>query len=185
MKVGLILCKCFNTYPNSVSVLISFVFSLWIINDFEIITSSINQSIENYQWTMHSFTSSLVIKDSHKERYMLHPPFFLSWVQHRFSGNHVIPYLIARGRIVNAFFLVIFDCLIHWTPRTFWCTFWWTFWWTFWSSFLLGTTFCFTKTMNEVVWNFQTNNYRVAFNMRASHEFTLGLLHLCMVRTSW
>ena len=30
MKVGLILCKCFITYPNSVSVLIS-----WIINEFE------------------------------------------------------------------------------------------------------------------------------------------------------
>ena len=27
MKVGLILCKCFITYPNSISVLISFVFS--------------------------------------------------------------------------------------------------------------------------------------------------------------
>ena len=37
MKVGLILCKCFITYPNSVSVLISFVFSSWIINQFEII----------------------------------------------------------------------------------------------------------------------------------------------------
>ena len=35
MKVGLILCKCFTTYPNSVSVLISFVFSSWIINEFE------------------------------------------------------------------------------------------------------------------------------------------------------
>ena len=39
MKVGLILCKCFITYPNSVSVLISFVFSSWIINEFEITKS--------------------------------------------------------------------------------------------------------------------------------------------------
>ena len=31
MKVGLILCKCFITYSNSVS--ISFVFSSWIINE--------------------------------------------------------------------------------------------------------------------------------------------------------
>ena len=36
IKVGLILCKCFITYPNSVSLLISFVFSSWIINEFEI-----------------------------------------------------------------------------------------------------------------------------------------------------
>ena len=36
MKVGLILC--FITYPNSVLVLISFVFSSFIINEFEIIT---------------------------------------------------------------------------------------------------------------------------------------------------
>ena len=35
MKVGLILCKCFITYPNSISVLISFVFSSWIINEFD------------------------------------------------------------------------------------------------------------------------------------------------------
>ena len=35
IKVGLILCKCFITYPNSVSLLISFVFSSWIINEFE------------------------------------------------------------------------------------------------------------------------------------------------------
>ena len=35
MKVDLILCKYFITYPNSVSVLISFVFSSWIINEFE------------------------------------------------------------------------------------------------------------------------------------------------------
>ena len=35
MKVGLILCKCYITYPNSVSVLISFVFFSWIINEFE------------------------------------------------------------------------------------------------------------------------------------------------------
>ena len=39
MKVGLILCKCFITYPNSVSVLISFVFPSWIINEFEIYKS--------------------------------------------------------------------------------------------------------------------------------------------------
>ena len=36
MKFGLILCKCFITYPNSVSVLISFAFLSWIINEFEI-----------------------------------------------------------------------------------------------------------------------------------------------------
>ena len=37
------LCKFFLTYPNSVSVLISFVFILWIINEFKIRISNINQ----------------------------------------------------------------------------------------------------------------------------------------------
>ena len=40
MKVRLILCKCFITYPNSFSVLIYFVFSSWIINEFEITVST-------------------------------------------------------------------------------------------------------------------------------------------------
>ena len=37
MKVGLIVYKCFITYPNSVSVLISFLFPSWIINEFEMV----------------------------------------------------------------------------------------------------------------------------------------------------
>ena len=45
MKVGLILCKCFITYPNSVSVLISFVFSSWFINEFDIYISIITPTI--------------------------------------------------------------------------------------------------------------------------------------------
>ena len=44
----LILCKCFITYPNSVSVLTSFVFSSWIINEFEIVCSNMmNKAVNN------------------------------------------------------------------------------------------------------------------------------------------
>ena len=47
MKVGLILSKRFITYPNSVSVLISFVFSSWIINDMRWIYTHLVQ----FAWT--------------------------------------------------------------------------------------------------------------------------------------
>ena len=49
MKVGLILCKCFITYPNSVvSVLISFVFASWIINEVEILVEKLVISLLSF-----------------------------------------------------------------------------------------------------------------------------------------
>ena len=63
MKVGLILCKCFIIYPNSVSVLISFVFSSCIINEFEIIVSTMLFSIDEAITIVHGCWNKTILID--------------------------------------------------------------------------------------------------------------------------